>query len=738
MTDGLDLKSIFAMIDNMLTGVGVVEMSADQLKLLYMNQGGLRMLGYTEKDAKKVFGNLLASIIEDDKKRLWQGVDDILKDDGAVTFAFRTVTPTGGLRWISVRGNLYSKTAEKAIILVTFQDVTEQKIVEEELRSRFSQYQELLQDDNLLFDYNVVTDVMTLSKAHQYGIVDDMIIKNYSAHIRNDNIFGEDQDAVIKDFSEATKSPKTGVVRAHFALGKQETPRLYDVRYSSLANQDGYVCRVIGWITDVENQGAGAESAKPLEKQDLVGLDQNAGWHTRDEAEEMMSAYMEEEHPGEISAVMVVEVGDIMAIYDTLGPTEAGKGADIALDRIVKLFRRHDILCKLDFSHCLLFLKNIGRISNVDALADKICAAAEVEVGDDTLKMKTSASVGIAIYPNHGDNLRDLILKAMDALEDAKIDPSASYQIYDATSTMIDAIADSRLNKKNLQSMLGNSADVEDVCLRLLFEDSQHDSSIRAILQIMTDHLAFQFSYMAHYDERDTLHEYRYAAKDAKAPGRSEEDIASWKRLLESINSYEGLRVIHSYDALPDEISGYLIGQGIHTMLIHPLMLNGKRAGIIVMGETTGAEWDLDVEKEKEVRSIARIAQMILIHYSKNISERYSIYQLKMLDDFDSYVYTVNADTYELEFINHKIIDEMQNVYVGQLCYKAIHHRNSPCENCILNKMERKDPHANVSDASFNMVLRKWMKINASWMEYREDNPVALVNSVDISEYVSN
>ncbi|MCR4705422.1 MAG: PAS domain-containing protein [Lachnospiraceae bacterium] len=737
MTEGLDLKSIFAMIDNMLTGVGVFEMSADQLKLLYLNKGALRMLGYTDQDEKKVFGNFLASIIEDDRKRLWQGVDDILKDDGAVTFAFRTVTSTGGLRWISVRGNLYSKTAEKAIILVSFQDVTEQKFVEEEMRTRFSQYQELLKDDNLLFDYNVVTDVMTLSKAHQYGIVDDLIVKSFLTYLKEHTVFGDDNDEVLRDFTEATKSPKTGSVRARFAIREKDMPRLYDIRYSSIGNQDGYVTRVIGWLTDVENQ-SNASDPKPLEKQDVVGLDLNAGWHTRDEAEEMMSSYMAEEHPGEISAVMVVEVGDIMAIYDALGPSEAGKGADIALDHIVKLFRRHDILCKLDFAHCLLFLKNIGRISNVDALADKILNAAVVEVGEGEQKMTTSASVGIAIYPNHGDNLRDLILKAMDALEDAKIDPSTSYQIYDATSTMIDAIADSRLNKKNLEAVLGNSAEVEDVCMRLLFEDSQHDSSIRAILQIMTDHLRFQFSYLAHYDDNDVLHEYRYTAKNAKAPGNKEEDIEGWRKLLESIHSYEGLRVIHSYDALPDEISGYLIQQGIHTMLIHPLMLNGKRAGIIVMAETTGAEWEFDEEKEKEVRSIARIAQMILIHFGKNISERYSIYQLKMLDDFDSYVYTVNADTYELEFINHKFINEMQNVYVGQLCYKALHHRNSPCEDCILNKIDRKDPHANVSDAYFNMVLRKWLKTNASWMEYREDNPVALVNSIDISEYVSN
>lgn len=738
MTEGLDLKSIFAMIDNMLTGVCVVEMSADQLKLLYMNQGGLRMLGYKDRDEKKVFSNLFASIIEDDKKRLWQGVDDILKDDGAVTFAFRTVTPTGGLRWISVRGNLYSKTDEKAIILITFQDVTEQKFVEEEMRSRFSQYQELLKDDNLLFDYNVVTDVMTLSKAHQYGIVDDMIVKNYTSYMHEHKIFGDESDEIVRSFEEAKKSPVTGSVRARFSIRTNAEPRLYEIRYSSIANQDGYVSRVIGWLTDIEDQSTGAEASQQSQQKDAEELGLNAGWHTRDEAEELMSAYMEEDHAGEISAVMVVEVGDIMSIYDALGPSEAGKAADIALDCIMKLFRRHDILCKLDFAHCLLFLKNIGRLSNVDALADKICAAAVVEVGEGEEKIATAAHVGIAIYPNHGDSLRDLILKAMDALEDAKIDPSTSYQIYDATSTMIDAITDSRLNKKNLETMLGNSADVEDVCLRLLFEDSQHDTSIRAILQIMTDHLGFQFSYLAHYDEADSLHEYRYTAKNAKAPGNSEEDIASWKRLLESISSYEGLRVIHSYDALPDEISGYLIQQGIHTMLIHPLMLNGKRAGIIVMGETTGAEWDLDEEKEKEVRSIARIAQMILIHFGKNISERYSIYQLKMLDDFDSYVYTVNADTYELEFINHKIIDEMQNVYVGQLCYKALHHRNSPCENCILNRIDRKDPHATVSDAYFNMVLRKWMKTNASWMEYREDNPVALINSVDISEYVSN
>lgn len=738
MTNGLDLKSLFAMIDNLLTGIGVFELSADHLKLLYLNEGGYRMFGYSQETGAKMFANMLSAIIEDDKKRFWQGIDDVLKDDGAVTFDFRTVTASGGLRWLSVRGNLFSKDEEKAILLCVIEDVTEQKFVESELQNQFSQYQELLQNDGILFDYNVKTDVFTLSKAHQYGFVDDVVIKDYSQFVETTDMFGDSAEQVRAMLNNARKAETTGTFLATFPIHKEESPRLFEVKYSSVTNPDGYVVRIVGWFTDVEDQKKKQEIKIASGETEISGLDNESGWAESAAAQKLIAEYVQNASKDEMSALMAVEMGNLKELCVTFNPDIAMQAAHKAMESISKLFRRHDILCKFDDTRCMLFLKNVGRISNVDILANKICNACAIQIEQDGQKGSLYCSIGIAIFPNHGDTMQSLILKAMDALDDAKRVEGSQFRIYDSTSTVIDAISQEDAHKINIDELMKSAYDLEDVCMRLLFEDSEHETSVRAILQLMTDHLGFQYSYLAFHDADDNNKEFWYMSKDSELLPNSEEDIKKWHTFLDSITTVEGLRVIHSYDPIPDELSGYLIAHGVHTLLLHPLMLNGKRAGVIVMGEVNGTEWDLDEEKQKDIRRIARLAQMVVMHFGKRISDRYNIFQLKMLDDFDSYVYSVNADTYELEFINHRILDEMQNVYVGQMCYKALHHRNKPCDNCILKKLNRDDLHATISDASFNMALRKWMKVNASWLDYKEVHPIALVNGVDISEYVSN
>ena len=134
MAKNLDLKTIYNIIDNMLTGVGIYELYADRMELLYMNEGAYRMLGYTPEMGKVWVNKVMSMVIDEDKNKLWQAIEDILKDDGAVDVDFRTVTATGSLRWIQVRGNLYSRDEEKAIIICVFSDATDQKFVEEEFQ----------------------------------------------------------------------------------------------------------------------------------------------------------------------------------------------------------------------------------------------------------------------------------------------------------------------------------------------------------------------------------------------------------------------------------------------------------------------------------------------------------------------------------------------------------------------------------------------------------------------------
>ena len=119
-------------MENMIAGVGVFEYdkSKQTITPIYLNEGCFRMLGYSRMEGMRYAANLLKTMLVEDRETFWQGINDILKDDGAVEFEFRTITAQGSLRWLQVRGNLYSRQGDSYIIVGIILDATERKSVE--------------------------------------------------------------------------------------------------------------------------------------------------------------------------------------------------------------------------------------------------------------------------------------------------------------------------------------------------------------------------------------------------------------------------------------------------------------------------------------------------------------------------------------------------------------------------------------------------------------------------------
>ena len=127
-------SSLAQIVESIITGVAIFAVDENRKLIpVYMNEGLYRMLSYSHKELDKMLVNIRRNVIPDDLPIFEGALDDILSDNGAVDFEFRTVTGDGNIRWLQVRANLYGKLDGYPLIAGVILDCTERKRIEEEL-----------------------------------------------------------------------------------------------------------------------------------------------------------------------------------------------------------------------------------------------------------------------------------------------------------------------------------------------------------------------------------------------------------------------------------------------------------------------------------------------------------------------------------------------------------------------------------------------------------------------------
>ena len=207
------LKENFeSMIDNVIAGICFFEYENGALNPFYVNEGMFRMLGYSRAQGMKFINKVERSIIPDDLPIFQQGIEDVLKDDGAIDVEFRTVTGSGGLRWLYVRANLYSREGSKYIIVAVVEDITDRKNVEEELHQQAERLHILSEaEGGKIIDYNARTDVMVIKSSREYDTSEKMI-KKYMEDFDESMIFEEDVAYYKSIFRGLLTSPKNETI----------------------------------------------------------------------------------------------------------------------------------------------------------------------------------------------------------------------------------------------------------------------------------------------------------------------------------------------------------------------------------------------------------------------------------------------------------------------------------------------------------------------------------------------
>lgn len=129
-------------------------------------------------------------------------------------------------------------------------------------------------------------------------------------------------------------------------------------------------------------------------------------------------------------SLIFLDVDNFKNINDTLGHKVGDKLLQVAADRLVRVLRKADTVCRLGGDEFILLLQNTTSSHEVAGVCKKIIKAFREPVEVDEHILNISASLGVAQFPVDGDDPEILMRRADAAMYRSKSNGRDTYTFY--------------------------------------------------------------------------------------------------------------------------------------------------------------------------------------------------------------------------------------------------------------------------------------------------------------------
>ena len=493
----------------------------------------------------------------------------------------------------------------------------------------------------------------------------------------------------------------------------------------SQGDEQGRPVKAVGMITDIDDEKKMLEELRRrAERDSLTGL------YNRLETERQICHYLERQ-PNELCALFIIDTDNFKQVNDSQGHMFGDAVLSELAAGMKRMTRDSDIVGRIGGDEFTIFLKNI---SSREMVIEKATGLIDMFRGlfrEDRQLFEISCSIGIAIYPDDGDDFHSLYHNADMALYQAKSQGKNQYVLMNSEDTIpigqpgassLGAVIDSDVNTRELPENLVNYV------FQILYNTKDIDHAIQLILEIVGKRFDVSRSYIFENSEdgKYTNNTFEWC-NDGMVPAKADLQNLPY----DSIGNYNELfldnPVIYCRDinTLPAGAIEVLKPQGIYSLLQCAIMEDGKFYGFVGFDECTG----MRMWTKEEIGALTLISQLIntfLLKKRASEKDRQLSLQLNtILDNQDAFVYVIDQSNYQLLYLNRKTQELDPTAHEGMTCHQAFFGREQPCENC---------PLVDGNGEIYNYKYDVWTKVRVAPLKWGATDAY-LLSCFDITEY---
>ena len=405
-------------------GAGIVEfiVSGDGY-ITYISKGFTQITGYSREEIRDKFSNSFFRLLDPENAELFR------KAHIDANFQFKEemkVKTKWGEKWMLISGNAVQRKKIYTVSAVLV-DITNEKLLNEQIALQEERYRLATELSNdVIFDYVIADNVLTLSDNYNSFYSGPCAIHDFIGEKEINAPFVAEED--LEKFSE--------LFRILMAKGDNVDEQL---RIKNV-NENFVWCRIIGMPVR-DNKGnikevIGKIINIDLHKKELARLETKAmrdpltGALNKEYTKVFIERYMDE-NPDKNGMLFVVDIDKFKEVNDTYGHLVGDNIIIEVVRAITKSFRSSDIIGRIGGDEFVVFACNVQKKEDQIKQAQKLHGVLRQPVTVNGQVINKSASIGVAMFPDHGDTYEKLVECADKALYAVKGSGRDAFIMYD-------------------------------------------------------------------------------------------------------------------------------------------------------------------------------------------------------------------------------------------------------------------------------------------------------------------
>lgn len=420
-----------SLIDNISGGVCIFsfDMNINTLFPVYLNKGFSTLmptLSTSDTDFSNSFFHL---IHENDRDTLLADLQSCIVYHSQILGEYRYYKSNNKLGWIQIRMRYMNNEQNTHLLSAILFDITQEKQREYELKLQTERYNLITEFANEpLFEYNKETDTLVITYMKN-GQPHNSTLENYYSKLSYSlTIHPDDYDTYQNTLSAAIASPIKSFIDIRTKLF-DDVFTWYRITFVSITRDDNDVSRIVGRFSNIQKNVMESLNLRNSAELDSLTSLYNKGVTSCKISELLQSIKMDStvKH-----ALFMIDIDNFKNINDTFGHI-TGDDVLVEVSNIIESTFRStsDIIGRVGGDEFMVLLNNIPDISLVQTKAKQLCDRLNRDYEDYGITVSISASIGIAIYPEHGTTYTDLYSHADIALYNVKATTKNGYLIYD-------------------------------------------------------------------------------------------------------------------------------------------------------------------------------------------------------------------------------------------------------------------------------------------------------------------